>query len=68
MCVIFLYRQKEEEEKRNKMAALAAVRVAKTAMTVNVPEEVKDKKLLSITPKTGSPMRNDTALKVSNDM
>lgn len=58
-----MYRQKEEEEKRNKIAALTAVKAAKAAVSVNmiVPEM---KELPSIMPcKDGSPMRNDKAHK-----
>lgn len=43
--MLFLSRQKEEEEKRNKIAALAAVKATKAALSANVvlPEETKSK-------------------------
>lgn len=49
-----MFRQKEEEERKNKMAALAAVRAAKAAMgtTVIMPEEIKGKPLPTVTVKT----------------
>ncbi|XP_018049926.1 PREDICTED: STAM-binding protein isoform X2 [Atta colombica] len=62
-----LQRQKEEENKRNKMAALAAVKAAKTAITVNVPMETKH--LPSIASKTVIDLANDDkALKTSKEI
>jgi len=48
--IIFLFRQKDDEDRRNKMAALAAVRAAKAAINTNitVPEEIKDGQLPSL--------------------
>lgn len=47
------------------MAASAAVRTAKAATSVNMPDVVPKemKELPSVTSKNGSPMRNDKALK-----
>ncbi|KAG5308901.1 STABP protein, partial [Pseudoatta argentina] len=60
-----LQRQKEEENKRNKMAALAAVKAAKTAITV--PMETKY--LPSIASKTVINLANDDkALKTSKEI
>ncbi|EGI63297.1 STAM-binding protein-like protein [Acromyrmex echinatior] len=60
-----LQRQKEEENKRNKMAALAAVKAAKTAITV--PMETKY--LPSIASKTVINLANDDkALKISKEI
>lgn len=58
-----MHRQKEEEEKRNKIAALAAVEAAKAAVSVNmVMPEIKE--LPSIMPsKDGSSMGNDKTQK-----
>lgn len=65
ILISYFYRQKEEEERRNKMAALATVRTAKAAVSVKlpdvVPEEVKE--LPSMTPKNGTSVRNDKVLK-----
>lgn len=49
------------------MAALAAIKAAKTAITVNVPMETKH--LPSIAPKTVINLANDDkALKISKEM
>ncbi|XP_014468047.1 PREDICTED: STAM-binding protein isoform X2 [Dinoponera quadriceps] len=46
-----LRRQKEEEERRNKMAALVAVKAAKAALSANVlPEETKSKSFPVVPP------------------
>lgn len=60
---MLIVRQKEEEEKKNKMAAVATIQAAKAAVSVNIvmPEEMKE--LPSITSKNGSPMRNDKGFK-----
>jgi len=69
--IIFLFRQKEEEDKRNKMAALAAVRAAKAAISTSiaVPEEIKDEPLPSVIPSTVITSAYDNKIsKTSKDM
>ncbi|EZA58542.1 STAM-binding protein [Ooceraea biroi] len=60
-----LQRQKEDEDRRNKMAALAAVRAAKAAQistSVVIPEEVKSEQLPSVTSKTVISPSNDNKI------
>jgi hypothetical protein len=69
--IIFLFRQKEDEDRRNKMAALAAVRAAKAAInaSIAVSEEIKDEPLPSVIPSTViTSAYDDKICKISKDM
>lgn len=65
----YLFRLREEEEKKNKLAALVAVRTAKSSLTATVitPEEIKHKKVPNVTPKPLISPSNDIIAQTSKE-
>lgn len=55
-----MFRLREEEERKNKLAALAAVKAAKAALTVTI-EDDKSKKISTILSKPITPSIDITA-------